>query len=236
MALPVGGASDNLMSKEQLAPIVESLESIASRQELRKPRTAYQVFMKEKLSAGKLSKSGGCKSFKEGAEMWKALTPKQKEPYEKINKDAKAKSEAVKKEWGDAFDKHWEDLEKHLEAEQKIKNESMERRVAAKKEKAVAAKRMKSDRNKAAVRRGAAKPARTVQRQRPGSAPASSASIIAEKMRGLDASVWEVRESTNRPGFFYYLNKKTQQTFAERPKNSRSAGDSFGTTPAKRGR
>jgi len=243
MALPVG-AGDNLMSKEQLAPIVESLENIAAKKELRTPKSAYQCFMTEKLQAGRLGKSGGCKSFKEAAVLWKSLSEKQKEPFVKLHSDAKAKSAAVKKEWGDAFDKHWDDLEKHLEAEELVKEESIKRRLSTQKAKAVAAKKFRADslkKKQKGMRRvvpsgKASTPARPAGRQRLGSAPASSASIIADKMRGLDTSVWEVRESTNRPGFFYYLNKKTHQTFAERPKSTRSAADAVGTTPGKRGR
>jgi len=229
----------DLIPKDKLAPIVESLEGIAAKKELR-PRTAYQIFVKEKLQ--KANKAGGGRAnFGEAAAQWKALSAKQKEPYLKMNKDEVAKSDAIKKEFGQTFEKHWKDLEKHLEAEEKIKEEKMTHKKAAEKAKVAEAKKTRLMRKKhaqvekkkrAAVKQRSATlvsasrslvQAPTPRMGRAAAGRTSSTSRIAELSRGLETSSWEVRESTSRPGFFYYLNKKTRQSTAERPKNSRAA-------------
>lgn len=216
-----------------IAPIVENLESIAANKALR-PRSAYQFFVEEKLKLGKENKPDGCKSFKDAGALWKTLTAKQKEPYVKMNKDSVAAAEAVKKEWGKTFDKHWADIEKHLEAEDKSRAEKAKNRAAQQKEQAAQAKKQKTERKKHLIadkkRRAAARTGRTIPRAR--SAHTSSAVRCAELSRGLDTSLWEVRESTSRPGFFYYLNKKTRETTAERPKSSRS-GAPLGSAPSR---
>lgn len=223
MSFPVGGARDNLMSQAQLTPIVESLESIAAKKELR-VRSAYQIFVTEKLQENKKGKGGDCKSFKEAGNLWKTMTAKQKEPYMKTHADDQAKANAVKKEWGKTFDKHWNDLEKHLEAEEELCTERIKKRVTERKEKATLAKKMKQDKKKhlaGSKKRRAPLRASSF----PGSAPArtSSGAEIARLSKGLDTDVWEVRESTRNVGFFYYFNKRTRQSMADRPKNARGA-------------
>lgn len=223
----------DLIPKDKLAPIVESLESIAAKKELR-PRTAYMIFVKEKMQAGKGTKGSCCAKVAEYAAQWKTLSAKQKEPYLKMHKDEVAKADAIKKEFGQTFDKHWKDLEKHLEAEEKIKEEKKLQKVATEKAKTAEAKKTRLMRKKhaqvekkkrAAVRQRAIvqAPSATPRMGRAVAGRTSSASRIAELSRGLDTSTWEVRESTSRPGFFYYLNKKTRQSTAERPKNTRAA-------------
>jgi len=213
-----------MVDVDKLTPIVESLEGIAAKKELR-PKSAYQLFCKEKFAAAKANKTGGAKSFKDIGALWKTMSAKQKEPYEKMHKDAIAKASAVKKEWGQAFDKHWATLEKHLEAEEKLHGEKMKKRDADRKDKALQKKRVKTEKKKQLSlekkRRASFKRGVTAPRASRAVSGVSSAARIKELSRGLDTSVWEVRESTSRPGFFYYLNKRTRESTADRPKASR---------------
>jgi len=214
------------MSTLDLNPIVESLTNIAQKKEL-KPKSAYQIFMEEKL-AKKGEKGGECKNFKEVSALWKGMTAAQKEPYNKKHNDLVKKAEAAKKEFSSAFDKNWAAFEKHLEATAEEKKQLAEKNKAAKKAKAAATKASRG-RKKAGVKKSIIKRTTTARTPaRSGSAPVSrtnassrSSNEIASLQRGLDLDEWEVRESTRNVGFFYYYNKKTKQSTAERPKTRR---------------
>lgn len=211
--------NDDLMTKEQMAPIMQSLESLAAKKELRKIPSAYQFFLTEKLKKGQ---PDGLKGFGAVSALWKTLPPKQKEAYEKMNKNAKTKKAAAEKEWEKEFTKHWDKLEKHLEAEEGEKQEKIAKRKVEQKTKKLEAKNKSASRKKQLA---AEKRKRALTRGRVASIPVADrpASRVASTTRikqlaeGLDTSIWEVRESTTRPGFFYYLNKITRNSSAERP-------------------
>lgn len=208
----------DMLSKDKLETISRTLEGLAGKKELR-PRSAYLCFTKEKC--GKDVK--GRISIKEAGTLWKTMSAKQKEPYVKMHNDAVAKADAVKKEFSQTFDKHWAALEKHLDAEAKMKEERVKRNTAEKKAKDRLAKKTRLERKKhmrAQKMRAGVRRAPTRAAPRATSAPRSSAARIAELSRGLDTSIWEVRESTTRPGFFYYLNKRTRESTADRPRVS----------------
>lgn len=206
-----------------MEPIIGSLSGIAAKPELR-PKSAYMRFVAEKMQLGKTSKAGGCKTIKEAAGLWKTMEAKQKEPYLKMAKADKAKADSAKKEFGDAFDTHWDAIEKIFDEEAGHKKEKIRKHAAEKKANAVKVKTEKATRKKqlmaerkrrAATMRGAPAVARTPARA--AKPVGNSADHIAKLKRGLDTSVWEVVESRSKPGFFYYRNLITNQSVGERP-------------------
>lgn len=209
-----------LLTHDGMETIARALEGVARKKELVTARSAYAIFMKESMSKDNKNR---CKSIKEAGALWKTMSAKQKEPYAKQFNDQKVAADAVKKEWGQTFEKHWSALEKHLEAEEQVAKDNSKRKYRNLVESKKMEKKVKADRKKHLA---AEKKRRAAMRQgrvaRVESSRKSSATRIAELSRGLDTSLWEVRESTSRPGFFYYLNKRTRQSSAERP-SSRGA-------------
>jgi len=217
LAMAMSGAREQLLTREQLTPIIDTLESTAGKKELR-PRSAYNHFMKEKLAAGKAGAAGGCKGWSDVGALWKSMSDKQKQPYFKMNADDKQKADVVKKEWSTQFDKHWADIEMHMEAEDNIKKDRILKRIEDKKLKAATKKKMSSERKKQKMSEKKHRITRNVRTVRTPASGTRTSDTIASLTRGLDTSRWEVRESTNKPGFLYYLNKQTRQSQAERPK------------------
>jgi len=218
-----------------LAPIVESLEGIAAKKELR-PKSAWLFFLADKMAAVKKGAGGDCKTFKACGALWKTMTAKQKEPFTKMHDDEKAKSNAVKKDFSKTFDKHWADLEKHLEAEDDLTQARIKRRAEDKKGQQAMTKKLRAEKKKKMARKTKRAPLRASAVARTGAVRSSSTSEIAKLSRGLDMDVWEVRESTRSMGFFYYFNKRTRQSTADRPKNSRSAPGSTPMAGPRKGR
>ena len=61
------------------------------------------------------------------------MSDKQKQPYLKMSADDKQKADVVKKEWSSQFDKHWAAIEAHMEAEESIKKERIQKGIEDKK-------------------------------------------------------------------------------------------------------
>jgi hypothetical protein len=215
--MAMSGVREQLLTREQLTPIIDTLQGTAGKKELR-VASAYNHFMKEKLAAGKAGTAGGCKGWTEVGALWKSMSDKQKQPYLKMSADDKQKAEVVKKEWSSQFDKHWAAIEAHMEAEENIKKERIQKGIEDKKLKAATKKKMSAERKKQKMSEKKQRIARSVRTTRTPASGRGSADTIASLTRGLDTTLWEVRESTNKPGFLYYLNKKTRQSQAERPK------------------
>lgn len=240
-----------MLSDEKLASIHSALEGLAAKKELR-ARSAYNIYCAEKAGKSQAGAAAGGKgkSLKDAAAAWKAMTTKQKEPYTKKANEEKATKAAAVKAFNDKFSQHFDSIQKHLAAEAEIKTEMKEKKVAefkasrkaargvAAKQKAARAADRKNRAEKAAQRAKRHLPTRAPPGARPAGRPPARTSQVAmpqpsaaetreirnsEMMRGLDPITWEVRESTTRPGFFYWFNKMTKQALPSKPPSDTSA-------------
>jgi len=224
---------NKMRAAEKLQPTIKKLQDIAGKKEFR-VKSAYQLFVEDKMKvmkATKATKQLGS-MMKEIAALWKDVPAKEKEKYEKMQQREKAKQTDVNKEWDKAFDASWGDIEQYLDAEEANQEELKQIKKDSRKADKEKAKKKKVELKAARVAKKHAtrvkRSTRTVRAKhlktkRPAPTKkvsnASSESNIA-KMQSMMVGLpkhWNVRESTSRPGFFYYVNEITNQSTSQRP-------------------